>query len=116
MAVGTLAQFRERFAEFSTTEDSAVSLALEEAGLIHAVRTLAHLYLTAHLIELERLRAAGTPAAGEVSFERAGSLMVQYKTQAEAGGDAFFTSTEYGKHFLTLERRSPRRTIGAIVV
>lgn len=112
----TLAKFRERFPTFDSTEDSVVELALEEALMIHAVRPLATLYCAAHLVELLRLTNDGQAPPGETLFMRAGSFFTQFKTQASEGPDVFFTRTEYGRHFLILEKRSPRRAIGAIVV
>ena len=115
MAEATLAGFRSRFDEFSGTADGAVENALEEAKLIHDLLPLATLYLTAHLLTLNGQTTDGTAAGGEVSSESAGPLKVSYKTQAESGQDAFFTSTSYGQRYLQLERRTPRMVIGATV-
>ena len=68
-----------------------------------------------------RLRADGIAPAGEVESEGVGPISTSYVMQAESSGrgqgsrDAFFTRTEYGRHFLTLEKRGPRYTVGAVV-
>ena len=117
----TLATFRTQFPEFAATADGVVDRALVEALLIHSVRELATLFLTAHLLECDAKRAAGTPLVGEVASEQAGDIKATYRTQAAGdmtGGSraAAYTRTEYGKRFLALEQRAPRHAIGARVV
>ena len=116
--VATVAGFRQQFPEFpaSSIDDDAVERWLAVAKTIHATRETCTLYCAAHLIELERLRAAGTPARGETTMQRAGSITSVYKAQADTDGDAYFTRTEYGRTYLILEKRTPRRTVSAIVV
>ena len=70
----TLATFRVQFPEFAATADGVVDRALVEALLIHSVRELATLFLTAHLLECDAKRAAGTPLVGEVASEQAGDI------------------------------------------
>ena len=78
----TLATFRAQFPEFASTGDGVVDRALVEALLIHSVRELATLFLTAHLLECDAKRAAGTPLVGEVASEQAGDIKATYRTQA----------------------------------
>lgn len=111
----TLTDFRAQFPEFATTADAVVERFLSVAAEMHGIRNTATLYCTAHLLRLEADRAAGTASGGEVTDERAGPLWQSYKSQADAGWETFFTRTEYGRMFLTLERRTPRFAIGATV-
>ena len=108
--------FREQFPELASTSDALVNRALREALEIHSSRTMATLYCAAHLLQLDQDINAGTASASEKSGAGVGSLSVQYVTQAEKGREAFFTSTDYGKRFLTHERRNARTGIGAMVV
>ena len=117
MALPTVVEFREQFPEFVAADypDATVERFIEVAAFIHNVRQIAHLYLTAHLLKLEDGRDAGAAASSEVQSEGAGPLRVTYKTQAEDGDEAFYTRTEYGRTFLTMEKRTPRAIIGAVV-
>ena len=110
-----LASFRAEFPEFSTTSDDAVNRFLALAKLIHTVREAATLYCTAHLLKLEQSREAGNVTSAEISSRGVGPMNASYLTQAETGRESFFTSTSYGKIFLTLEKRSARASIGAFV-
>ena len=114
--VATLADFREQFPEFQSTSDDVINRALNEALHIHSRRTIATLFCTAHILSLEEIRAGGGEISPEKTGASAGSLSVNYKTQADEGWEAFFTSTSYGKHFLILEKRNARTAIGAFVV
>ena len=113
-----LAGFREQFPEFTAdaAADAAVNRALAEAKLIHDRNSLATLFLTAHFVSLDNGTKGVGAGAGEAKAEKAGPLSVSYKTQADRGRDAAFTSTSYGRRFLTLEKRTPRWAIGAGVV
>ena len=121
MAEATLAGFRSRFPTFSTTADPDVMNALDEAMIIHNVRALATLYLVAHFLTIDAQVKAGTASRGELSSAGAGPLRAEYVTQAESKGrgagsrDAAFTRTEFGRRFLSLEKRTPRSAIGARV-
>lgn len=131
----TVADFRTQFPEFSATPDGQISLALEEGLLIHSVRKLATLYASAHVLAF-RLPTQASPISGgggstvvtgQVSRRRVGPLEEEFtthtgSTQGNAGSRksaediAYFSSTIYGQHFLALEARSARASIGAIVV
>ena len=66
---------------------------------------------------------------GEVSRKKVGPLELSYTTLTESSATArsgaannrnpleiaFFSRTEYGRHFLVLELRSPRAGMGAMV-
>ena len=125
MAAPTVAEFRAQFgADFpeTTYPDATVEARIKEARLIHAVRKLATLYLTAHLIAIDA-ENTGEPdgGSGVVTSEKIGPRQVDYATQA--GGTerskarrAFFATTSYGRRFLMLADTSPRAAIGARVV
>ena len=115
MATVTVSAFRTQFPEF-TESDVNVRKALDEALLIHSIRALATYFCAAHLLVFDQKVAAGTVPTTEISQRGAGPLSAQYLTQAESGKEAFFTSTSYGRRFLTLEKRSARASIGAMVV
>ena len=115
MARATLQAFRDQFPEFEDTENEAVDKVLVEALLIHDIRLLATLYCAAHLLAQDQAIAAGKTTSPEVKSRKADTLSASYVVQAETGAEAFFTSTSYGKRFLTLEKRSPRKIIGAFV-
>ena len=115
MVTVTVSAFQTQFPEF--TESAAdVQQALDEALLIHSIRALATYFCAAHLLVFDQKVAAGTVPTTEISQRGAGPLSARYLTQAESGKEAFFTSTSYGRRFLTLEKRSARASIGAMVV
>ena len=113
MAVeATRGAFRERFAEFASRSDADVDQARELALAIHTARPLATLYLMAHVLSLD----PATSVAGEVTMDWVGNVRAMYMAQAETGDESFFTRTEYGRRYLVLARRSPTRTVAAVVV
>lgn len=116
MATVTLAEFRTRFPEFSTTGDAQVNRRLAEAQEIHNLRATATYYCCAHLLALDEVRTAQQAdtdldkvddGAGEVQSEGAGPSQTLYRTMAEEGREVFFTRTDYGREFLTQEKRTP---------
>lgn len=116
MAV-SLADFRSRFPEFESTADAAVEARLAEAAEIHSVRASATLYCCAHLLSLASDTTTQPDAgAGEVASEGIGQERITYRTQAEDGWEAFFSTTRYGRTFLLLERRTPSIAMAARVI
>ncbi len=111
-----LTEFREQFPEFSASSDAQVERVLAEATEIHNQSKRATLFLAAHLLKLDQQTSDGVESSPEKESASAGALSVSYKTQAETGREAFFTSTSYGKRFLTLEKRNARSGIGVLVV
>ena len=129
----TVADFRTQFPEFAATTDAAIELALEEGLLLHSIRKLATLYASAHVLSYRLTAIAGgggggsTTVTGQVSRRRVGPLEEEFSTHTgstqgnatsrrSSEDIAYFSGTIYGQHFLALEARSPRATIGAIVV
>ena len=107
MAV-TLSDFRTQFPEFpqATSPDENVNRVLAEAREIHCVSDLATLFCAAHLLALDEGPKGIGAGSGEATMKQAGPLRVRYLTQAKTGRQVFFSSSTYGRRFLTLELRS----------
>ena len=130
----TVSDFRTQFPEFASTSDGQIELALEEGLLLHSIRKLATLYASAHVLAFRLptlLNPAGgggtTTVTGQIRRRRVGPLEEEFSTHAgTTQGNAtsrksaediqYFSSTVYGQHFLALEARSARASIGAMVV
>ena len=97
----TLQDFRETFPELAAMTDDAVQRNIDLAEQIHDINPTCTLYLTAHLLTVDI--SGDNP--GEVKGETIGPKSADYMTQAASGDEAFYTRTEYGRRFLTLERR-----------
>lgn len=132
MADITLAEFRQRFPEFTYTaaagdepasgvSDSVISPLIAQAYEISDTSAEASVYCLAHLVslEVERLTDASNGApdggAGVVKAETIGPRRIDYMTQASKGREAFFEPTFYGRRVLTLESRTPEAVIGVVV-
>ena len=134
--VVTIAEFRAQFPEFAATDDGHIEFALEEALLIHSIRKLATLYCAAHVLSFRLTAISGgggsgggtTTVTGQLESRQVGPLRETFSTHSGTasgtrGGArarspediAYFSSTIYGQHFLSLEPRSARAGIGAIV-
>ena len=128
----TVSDFRAQFPEFASTADAIIGRALVEAKLLHNVRKLATLYAAAHVLSFRLASISGggsgggTVTTGQVSRKKVGPLEIEYTTHSgttafnnssKSPEDiAYFSSTIYGQHFLSLEKRAPRTAIGAMVV
>lgn len=127
------AAFRAKFPQakhFPLVTDAEITEALVEATLIHSVRELATLYCAAHLLALEHEyfdelgRPVSSPdgGSGVVTAETIGpqnktfATMVGNMSSRRAAHRAFFATTPYGRHFLTLEARTPAVGIGIRLV
>ena len=135
--VVTIADFRTRFPEFAATDDGHIEFAIEEALLIHSIRKLATLYCAAHVLSFRLTAISGgggsgggtTTVTGQLESRRVGPLQETFSTHSGTasgtGGSsartrspediAYFSSTIYGQHFLSLEPRTARAGIGAMV-
>ena len=117
MATPTRVGFRAAHPEFSATEDATVDRWLARARLWHDVVEECTYLLTAHLLTLDGgSDKTDIGGGGEVITEQVGQQMVTYQTQAKRPGDEVFTTTFYGKLFLSLENRIPRKAYSAFVV
>ena len=102
-----LAWFREEFPEFEDLSDQGVETWLDRAVEIHSLSDTATLYLAAHLVALDREESGEVVdhGAGVITSETIGPKSVTYMTQARSGDETFFARTQYGRLFLTIERR-----------
>ncbi len=107
------AEIRDRFPEFlsEVTYPDEVITALGTVALrISSVSQEAVTYLVAHLLTLEAEKSV-TPdgGSGVITSEGLGPKSASYMNQATDGREVFFERSAYGRMFLTLERRSPKR-------
>jgi hypothetical protein len=108
----TLADFRDRFPEFSSIPDTEMTALLAEAKELHGLDDTATLYLAAHLAALDKSEmqdgviARVDGGGGAFTSESVGPKSASYATQIEMKGrDTFYVRTSYGRRFLALERR-----------
>ena len=112
----TLADFRLYLPQFTDTPDATVERALLIVQEIHSRSKLAAVYCAAHILTLEADDTDQPDGGhGEISSETIGPSETTYVTQAEQGREAFFTTTLYGRTFLTLEKRNPEHAFSARV-
>ena len=118
MAAPTVAEFRAQFPDTfpaATHPDALIETRIGEARQIHAVRKLATIYLTAHLLAVDG-EATGSPdgGSGVVAGEKIGPRQVSYLTQSDGMPNrAFFGTTSYGRRYMALVASSPRGSVGA---
>ena len=109
---------RSRFPELTSQDypDSALDLAAESAMNIFSLNTEGALHLAAHFAVVWRMENTGEAdgGAGVVSQEQIGPRMVTYRTMSE-GDDTFFERTSYGRTYLIIRNRNPRRTMPFVV-
>ena len=111
----TASQVRERFPEFTPSgfPDAVVDQAIATAYRISDADHESTLWCAAHLLAtLESQAARMDGGAGEITSESTGPRMTSYRTQADTGREVFFSTSPYGRTFLTLEGRSARRAAG----
>ena len=112
----TPANFKAKFPEIRGNSDATIASFIAEACEISSVSRSAILYLTAHLIIIDKEEYGGIDGgSGEVSTESIGGKSLSYKTGSESERDTFFTRTKYGRKFLMFEKRSPKRTFGVYI-
>ena len=116
----TVAEFRERFAEFAQTTDAEITRAIDDAGVLHAVTTRGRLYCAAHLLAIDsddEGLAGVDGGSGVVKSEAIGPLKIEYVPQVgETEADVFYGTTRYGRRLLALEDRTPSLVLTARVV
>ena len=113
------AGFRERIPGiFADRTDTEIAVAIDEARLISDVLEEATLYLAAHLIAVKsEWQSTPDGGSGVVSKETIGPRSIEYMTTAgESERRAFFSTTPFGRMYMTLEDRTPRAGIGAMFV
>lgn len=121
----TAAAFKERFPIFGKLTKEHIdgilieALAYVDETWVEPDRDPALMYMAAHLLVREGALAAGqagvvnTLTRGPVTSVRVGDVSTTYGGEAAggsgsggAGGEAWLLSTEYGKRFARLRRRS----------
>jgi len=121
-----LPQFRVLFPQFSPLSDDAIELYYNQAITIFnetgcAAATNAVLYLTAHLLVIDNVLAGGNTDVGqdggdgENTSEKVGEVQVTLKPMAETGLATFYTSTVYGRRFLSFRAACPKFAVKARV-
>ena len=109
-----LATFRNLFEEFDDRTDAKVELALEEACKLFARDALGTLYLTAHVVALDKSEEDVTTVDsgnGSIQSQTVGDLALVFRSQDQNARETYFVSTKYGRKYLNIERRTPRRTL-----
>lgn len=108
MAV-TAKQIKDCFAEFAGLSDALVDKwRLQAERRVNLVQwgnksDDAILWLTAHLLKLEKqLSIGGTAAAGPIERKKVGDIEVEYKVP-EKSSDSFLATTSYGQYFIDLK-------------
>lgn len=107
--------FREQFPEFVAKTDDEVLLLLYNAILIHAICEMATVYLAAHLCVLNTDSGVGGSGGSvdgggvrEKLSDTAKSISASFAKIAKDGSnDAFYTSTPYGRMYITLREACP---------
>ena len=115
----TVAEFRTKFPEFTEAAwtDTQVQNSLDDAVLIHSVNRTASLYCAAHLLTISA-ETGLDGGSGTVTGEKLGPQTMWYANQFGKYSEwkAFFTTTRYGRVFLTLEARTGGWAVAARVV
>lgn len=117
MADLTVADIKERFAEFDYTRisDDVVTRLISDAYELTDVSESATAYCVAHFMALHpEMNGNADGGSGEVRAERIGPKQTSYMTQAETAREVFFSSTAYGRRVLVLESRSPRKVLSMV--
>jgi hypothetical protein len=115
----TAKDIKDCFGEFAGTSDQLVDkFRLQAERRVNLTQwgekaDDAILWLTAHLLKLEKqIRGGNFAAAGPVSMRKTGDLTTSYKVP-EKLGNSFLASTTYGQYFLDLKTGIwPERVLG----
>lgn len=125
----TIADFKTRFPQFTSTEDATVQALLNEAVLdvgetwIERDRTPGVLHLAAHLLSVQISGASSAGGGGDVSTgvvkrRKVGDVEIEYAVTASAiaaatanpasgiGAFASYYTTAYGRRYVELVRRN----------
>ncbi|HEY8358687.1 MAG TPA: DUF4054 domain-containing protein [Ramlibacter sp.] len=116
------ADFKVRFPGFGSVADTTINAVLDEAiaqigeSWIEDDRRAAQLYLTAHLLIMEGQPAASAAAAlgvvsqGQVKRVKVGDVETEFtgggSNSGSTGQGSGLSSTEYGRRYLQMLRRS----------
>jgi hypothetical protein len=110
----TIAEFRERFLDFSDSgayPDSRIQLFLDDSSLLigdnwGTCKDLGIMYLTAHYLVISNAENSGiTSSANQVSSKSVGSVSESFATPTfKNENDYFYSSTSYGQRYLSYKK------------
>jgi Protein of unknown function (DUF4054) len=105
MGAPTAIDFKQRFPEFSDVADASVEFALEEAALFLGTwsgtgRSLAWLYLAAHMVAVSRV--TGDTDGRDVISETIGRLSTTYRAAGAQFSFGDLETTAYGKRYMQI--------------
>ena len=116
----TVDNFKANFTELTGLTDTEIERILYQALQLHKHSPQATQYCAAHLyVLLKKSEAANDPidgGGGEVAKDQIGAQVQEYRVMAEKGREVFFSTTSYGRHFLTLEKRTPQYVFGGVFI
>lgn len=118
VAKPTASEFRSFFeGSFpdSNFSDAVVEKAIDLAFAFNAHTQTGVRYAAAHILTVEMQSSVQDGGSGEVTLSMLGAKQVQMMPQAESGRESYFTSTHYGRTFLTLEKRNVRRPFAVML-
>ena len=104
MVPATLVQdFRENFPEL---DDSATNADIQQAGkvaaeIVHGT-DMQYLYAVAHIVS-----SKDADLSGDTMSVRVGNVQRNYRTISASAHDVFWSTTSYGRLYLTLLRQTP---------
>ena len=108
--VPTALSMKLKFPEFASMADGTIEFAIEEASMsiskgwvTEADQTLAHMYLTAHLLMVTLSRAA-SGTGQRIKSESMDGMSITYDTDGVTPDAGNYTTTEYGSRFLDLAK------------
>ena len=109
--------FRELFPEFDGVSDTLLAIYYDQGLAIFSACNYAMLYLVAHLISIDQANGiSGNGSGGSIdggngenTSEKVGEIQVNMMAMAESGKETYFTSTPYGRRYLTFRNTCPTR-------
>ena len=111
-AVNLVPDFREQFPEL---DEAVTNAEIVRSGKVadEMVKGTAmqYLYAVAHLTQ-----AAEADLTGDTTSIKIGNISRNVKTVSKHAHDVFWSTTHYGRMYLTLVRQSPETGIGVIAV
>ena len=114
----TAAQLKARFPGVGgDLSDAQITALIRIACQISNVSPDALAYLTAHLVVCEREEGQLVidGGSGVVTSETQGRKTLQIQNMNRDEAEAYYARTHYGRTFLALETRAPKRVFGAMV-
>lgn len=110
--INLIPDFRNQFPEL---DESVTNTEIIQSGKVadEMIKGTAmqYLYAVAHLTQ-----AAGADLTGDTTSIKIGNVSRNVKTVSKHSQDVFWSTTHYGRMYLTLVRQTPETGIGAIAV